>query len=556
MPKYVGNRCIPMPMGNWDKNKEYENLSVVLASNGDSYTSKKNVPKGIELSNTEYWAISSRFNAQLEVQKQRIDNIVALPDGSTTGDAELTDIRVGANGKTYPNAGDAVRGQVSSLREDFNKITDDNLGVKSVDFSYTAGKYIDSLGNIANYSDAGCSIPFKVSKGEIIAFNAAGYSTNVAMISKCSVYGTDIVPVAYSNSNDVKEYKYNVNEDTYIIVSFILSKQHNLIIYSPSKGTSLISKGFLQGKINEPFNDFNTLPNNGYWLYGGENIDVSNMPLKVINTTEYISVMAFNGTTSANAISGTTQIVHYKNVNRTFIRMNSGAEQYGGWSPWDELGSNQTNINIGKTSIWRPLKIETTTKVAFFGDSITYGIASGFDTPSGLDYTGHNYVSYFKEHYGIAKCDNYGISATAFCKSVPEENPTIIQKVKMTNISEYDVIFIAGGTNDYGFEIPLNQFTSTIDGFFLWLTNNYSGKIVFITPIDRYPDVKKTNYLSEYRNVISLMCDKYNFNCINGLDILFGTNKEEFRNVIIKDGVHPTKIGHKAYAKALSSIIG
>lgn len=118
MPKYVGNRCIPMPMGNWDKNKEYENLSVVLASNGDSYTSKKNVPKGIELSNTEYWAISSRFNAQLEVQKQRIDNIVALPDGSTTGDAELTDIRVGADGVTYNTAGTAVREQVSSLKED------------------------------------------------------------------------------------------------------------------------------------------------------------------------------------------------------------------------------------------------------------------------------------------------------------------------------------------------------------------------------------------------------------------------------------------------------
>ena len=118
MPKYVGNRCIPMPMGNWDKNKEYENLSVVLASNGNSYTSKKNVPKGIELSNTEYWAISSRFNAQLEVQKQRIDNIVALPDGSTTGDAELTDIRVGADGVTYNTAGTAVREQVSSLKED------------------------------------------------------------------------------------------------------------------------------------------------------------------------------------------------------------------------------------------------------------------------------------------------------------------------------------------------------------------------------------------------------------------------------------------------------
>lgn len=107
-------------MGNWDKNKEYENLSVVLASNGDSYTSKKNVPKGIELSNTEYWAISSRFNAQLEVQKKRIDNIVALPDGSTTGDAELTDIRVGADGVTYNTAGTAVREQVSSLKEDLD----------------------------------------------------------------------------------------------------------------------------------------------------------------------------------------------------------------------------------------------------------------------------------------------------------------------------------------------------------------------------------------------------------------------------------------------------
>ncbi len=51
----------------------------------------------------------------LKVQKARMDTFTALPNGSTSGDAELADIRVAADGTNYGTAGEAVRNQILVL---------------------------------------------------------------------------------------------------------------------------------------------------------------------------------------------------------------------------------------------------------------------------------------------------------------------------------------------------------------------------------------------------------------------------------------------------------
>ena len=71
----------------------------------------------------EMTSFSAEWNELLNVERKRIDNIVALEDGSTTGDAELQDIRVGADGRTYDSAGTAVREQFSHIAKEAESVT-------------------------------------------------------------------------------------------------------------------------------------------------------------------------------------------------------------------------------------------------------------------------------------------------------------------------------------------------------------------------------------------------------------------------------------------------
>lgn len=71
LKQYIGARYTPKFEGLWNASKEYSALSVVYANN-KSYVSRKTVPAGTEVSDTDYWVQSADWNAQVEQYNQNV----------------------------------------------------------------------------------------------------------------------------------------------------------------------------------------------------------------------------------------------------------------------------------------------------------------------------------------------------------------------------------------------------------------------------------------------------------------------------------------------------
>lgn len=186
--QYIGARYVPLfaePL-DWSTENEYEPLTIVLHQ-GNSYTSRQFVPRGIDISNTEFWANTGNYNAQIEQYRRE----VAAFDGRITDNAQ------------------AIAAETARAENRENELATKHVAI--IGDSYTAvDKYYFS--NLVTYLPETTKIDrFAVSSTGFVRETRYGNGTNIPnrlnnLINGSTVY--DLV-IIYAGIND-----YNINATT------------------------------------------------------------------------------------------------------------------------------------------------------------------------------------------------------------------------------------------------------------------------------------------------------------------------------------------------------
>lgn len=113
--QYVGARYVPVfanPL-EWSDTREYEPLTIVTHQ-GNSFTSMQYTPTGIDIDNTDYWAITGNYNAQVEAYRKE----VAQYDGRITNNTNNIAILKGDLNTVENNLNDRINANAAAIAQE------------------------------------------------------------------------------------------------------------------------------------------------------------------------------------------------------------------------------------------------------------------------------------------------------------------------------------------------------------------------------------------------------------------------------------------------------